>query len=325
MKRAYNGYRVAALAALLCAAAAAASAEPYKIRVGHGAAVEEQLWLMKAMPAITPNQGKVYTLDYQLFRGTDQRLKAVEAGELDVFTSSGATTTIAYSQGLRFKAVASISMESSKGFVTQYVVLEDSPIKSIKDLKGKILGNNSARSSIELWAQLALEKHGLNPDRDVTWAIIPFPSQGEALRSKKIDVAALPQPFAAVEMARGGVRTLFTSKEGMPFDEELMLVLVTPDFATKRADVLRAFMADFVAATKFYVEKPKEARKALIDAKIVRVPEALYLNMNDNYRNPTARISIEALKNAQDAAIAKGQQKTRVDPAEFVDLSFLPN
>ena len=25
------------------------------------------------------------------------------------------------------------------------------------------------------------------------------------------------------------------------------------------------------------------------------------------------------------AAIAKGQQKTRVDPAEFVDLSFLPN
>jgi len=311
-----------ALAAVLCTGAA--SAEPYKIRVGHGAAVEEQLWLMKAMPSITPGQGKTYTLDYQLYRGTDQRLKAVEAGELDVFTSSGATTTIAYSQGLRFKAVASISMESSKGFVTQYVVLADSPIKTIADLKGKILGNNSARSSIELWAQLALEKHGLNPDRDVTWAIIPFPAQGEALRSKKIDLAALPQPFAAAEMARGGVRTLFTSKEGMPFDEELMLVLVTPDFASKRPDVLRAFMADFVAATKFYVAQPQQARKALIDAKMVRIPEAIYLNMNDNYRNPTARIDIEALKKAQDAAIAKGQQKNRVDPADFVDMSFLP-
>ena len=103
-----------------------------------------------------------------------------------------------------------------------------------------------------------------------------------------------------------------------------MLVLVTPDFAAKRADVLRAFMADFVAATKYYVEKPKEARKALIDAKIVRVPEALYVNMDDNYRNPTARIDIEALKKAQDFTIAKGQQKTRVDPADFVDLSFLP-
>ncbi|MBL8664736.1 MAG: ABC transporter substrate-binding protein [Candidatus Odyssella sp.] len=319
-----TAYRAAALAAAFLAVGGMAAAEPYKIRVGHGAAVEEQLWLMKAMPAITPNQGKAYTLDYQLFRGTDQRFKAVEAGELDVFTSSGATSTIAFSQGLKFKAVATISMESNKGFVTQYVVLADSPIKSIADLKGKTLGNNSARSSIELWAQLALEKHGLNPDRDVQWAIIPFPSQGEALRAKKIDVAALPQPFAAAEMAKGGVRTLFTSKEGMPFDEELMLVLVTPDFAAKRPDVLRAFLADFVAATKFYVEKPKEARKALIDAKMVRVPEALYVNMSDNYRNPTARIDIEALKKAQEAAIAKGQQKNRVDPAAFVDLSFLP-
>ena len=317
-------YRTAALAAAVVAAAGMAAAEPYKIRVGHGAAVEEQLWLMKAMPSITPNQGKVYTLDYQLFRGTDQRFKAVEAGELDVFTASGATSTIAYSQGLKFKAVASISMESSKGFVTQYVVLADSPIKTIADLKGKTLGNNSARSSIELWAQLALEKHGLNPNRDVKWAIIPFPAQGEALRSRKIDLAALPQPFAAAEMAKGGVRTLFTSKEGMPFDEELMLVLVTPDFAAKRADVLRAFMADYVAATKFYTEKPKEARQALVDAKMVRVPAALYVNMSDNYRNPTARIDIEALKKAQDAAIAKGHQKNRIDPAAFVDLSYLP-
>lgn len=324
MKQKPHAYRAAALTAALCALAGTAAAEPYKIRVGHGAAVEEQLWLMKALPSVTPNQGKVYTLDYQLFRGTDQRFKAVEAGELDVFTSSGATSTIAYSQGLKFKAVASISMESSKGFVTQYVVLDKSPIKTIADLKGKTLGNNSARSSIELWARMALEKHGLNPDRDVKWAIVPFPAQGAALRSEKIDVAALPQPFAAAEMAKGGVRTLFTSKEGMPFDEELMLVLVTPDFAAKHPDVLRAFMADFVAATKFYVAKPKEARKALIDAKMVRVPEKLYLDMSDNYRNPTARIDVEALKKAQDAAIAKGHQKNKIDPAAFVDMSFLP-
>jgi ABC-type nitrate/sulfonate/bicarbonate transport system substrate-binding protein len=311
-------------AAALAVSAISAGAEPYKIRVGHGAAVEEQLWLMKALPSVTPNQGKAYTLDYQLFRGTDQRFKAVEAGELDVFTASGATAVMAYAQGLRFKAVASISMESSRGFVTQYVVLADSPVKSIADLKGKTLGNNSARSSIELWARLALEKHGLNPDRDVQWAIIPFPAQGAALRSKRIDVAALPQPFAAAEAAKGGVRTLFTSKEGMPADEEPMLVLVTEDMASKRADTLRAFMADFVAATKYYVEKPKEARKALIDAKIVRVPENLYVNMEDNYRNPTARIDIDSLRKVQDFLLAQGHQKNKVDPAAFVDLSFLP-
>jgi len=313
-----------ALAAAAFAFATPAFAEAVKIRVGHGAAVEEQLWLMKAKPDVTPNQGKAYTLDFQLFRGTDQRFKAVEAKELDVFTSSGSSAIVAYSQGLKFKAVASVSMESSKGFVTQYVVLADSPARTIADLKGKTIGNNAARSSIELWARMALAKHGLNPDRDVSWAIVPFPAQGEALRSKKLDVAALPQPFAAAEMAKGGVRTLFTSKEGMPFDEELILLLVTEDFAAKQPAALKAFMADFAAATRFYVAKPKEARKALIDAKLVRVPEALYVNMDDNYRNPTAHIDVEALKKAQDVMVAQGHQKTKVDPAAFVDMSYLP-
>ncbi len=313
---------ITALAVL--ALAAPAAAEAVKIRVGHGAAVEEQLWLMKAKPDVTPNQGKAYTLDFQLFRGTDQRFKAVEAKELDVFTSSGSSAVVAYSQGLKFKAVASISMESSKGFVTQYVVMADSPIKTIADLKGKTIGNNAARSSIELWARMALAKHGLNPDRDVNWAIVPFPAQGQALRSGKLDLAALPQPFAAAETAKGGVRTLFTSKEGMPFDEELILLLVTEDFAAKQKPALKAFMADFAAATKFYVEKPTEARKALIDAKMVRVPEQLYLDMKDNYRNPTARIDVEALKKAQDVMLAQGHQKTKVDPAAFVDMSYLP-
>jgi ABC-type nitrate/sulfonate/bicarbonate transport system substrate-binding protein len=301
-----------------------AVAEPVTIRVGHGAAVEEQLWLMKAKPDITPSQGTAYKLDFQLFRGTDQRFKAVEAKELDVFTSSGSSAIVAYSQGLRFKAVASVSMESSKGFVTQYAVLAASPIRAIADLKGKTIGNNAARSSIELWARMAVLKHGLNPDRDVNWAIVPFPAQGEALRSSKLDVAALPQPFAAAEMARGGVRTLFTSKEGIPFDEELIVLLVTEEFATRHGAALRAFMSDFVAATKFYVEHPREARKALIDAKLVRIPEQLYVEMTDNYRNPNARIDIEALKMAQDVMLAQGQQKTRVDPAAFVDMSYLP-
>lgn len=313
-----------ALAAIGIAIAAPAAAEAVKIRVGHGAAVEEQLWLMKAKPDVTPNQGKAYSLDFQLFRGTDQRFKAVEAKELDVFTSSGSSAIVAFSQGLIFKAVASISMESSKGFVTQYVVLADSPVKTIADLKGKTIGNNAARSSIELWARMALAKHGLNPDRDVNWAVVPFPAQGEALRSKKLDVAALPQPFAAAEAAKGGIRTLFTSKEGMPFDEELILLLVTEDFAARQPAALKAFMADFAAATKFYVEKPKEARKALIDAKLVRVPEQLYVDMQDNYRNPTARIDVEALRKAQDVMLAQGHQKTRIDPAAFVDMSYLP-
>ena len=105
-----------------CAAvtlAAPAAAEPVIIRVGHGAAVEEQLWLMKAKPEITPSQDKAYKLDFQLFRGTDQRFKAVEAREIDVFTSSASSAIVAYSQGLRFKAVASISPSGPRSRISR--------------------------------------------------------------------------------------------------------------------------------------------------------------------------------------------------------------
>src|SRR5262245_39010943 len=109
-------------AAALFASAASVAAQPIPIRLGYGPAAEEQLWLMKAKPDITPGQKKDYTLDYQLFRGTDQRFKAVEAGELDVFTGSAASTILAWSQGFDFRAVASVTRESDKSFVVQYMV-----------------------------------------------------------------------------------------------------------------------------------------------------------------------------------------------------------
>ena len=95
-------------------------------------------------------------------------------------------------------------------------------------------------------------------------------------------------------------------------------------FAEKHSDVLRSFLADFVAATRFYLEKPKEARQALLDSKLVRLPPDLFLNMQDHYREPSARISIEAMKRAQEAMLKIGYQKTPVEIEKFVDLSFLP-
>ena len=315
---------LALVATAVAALPPAAFAQPVTIRVGHGSAVEEQLWLMKAKPDVTPNQGKVYNLEFTLFRGTDTRFQAFEAGQLDIATASGHSAIFAASQGLKFKAVASVSRESAKGFVTQFMVLDSSPIRSVKDLKGKTVGNNAARSSIELWERVALEKAGLNPNRDVNWAIVPFPSQGEAVRSGKLDVGAFPQPFAANEMKRGGMRTLFTSKDANPNDEELMLLLASESFAAKNPAVLRAFLSDLVAATKYYLANERQAKQALLDAKMVRIPAEIFLTMPDNVRAADCRIDVEALRHMRDDLLKYGFATKSIDPASFVDLSFLP-
>jgi ABC-type nitrate/sulfonate/bicarbonate transport system substrate-binding protein len=301
-----------------------ASAEPLKIRIGHGSAAEEQLWLMAAMPEIGRSRGKAYELSFNRFAGADKRFQAFEAGEIDLATGSANSILLAASEGIDMKAIASISQESRKGFFTQYKVRSNVGVNSIQDLKGKTIGINGLNSSIHLWAILALRQAGLNPDRDVRFVLVPFPAQGESLRAGRIDVGAFPQPFAKMEADRGGLQTVFTSKDGVPFDEELILLVAKSAFLEKNRTAVRAFLADLVAATDFYIKNPKVARQALIDAKFVRLKPDTYFAMQDYYRAPDARINLESLEKSQALQINAGWQKTAADVKKLVDMSFLP-
>lgn len=306
------------------AIASTAMAQSVPLRLGTGGAAEEQLWLMQAKPDVGPAQGKAYTLDVTRFPGTDKRFQAFEAGALDLATASANAAMLAASEGAQFKIIASLSRESTQGFSTKYFVKQDSPVKTVKDLKGKTIGVNNLNSSSHLWAKMVLEKNGLNPDRDVTFTPVSFPAQGEALRSGKIDVGAFPQPFATAEEMKGGVRTLFTSKDGVPFDEELMVVIASPAVLASKPAAVKAFLGDLVASTRYYNSNPKPARQALIDGKQVRISPDIYLPMADYYRDPSARVDVKALSQMQDLLVAKGFQRKAVDLAALVDLSYLP-
>jgi ABC-type nitrate/sulfonate/bicarbonate transport system substrate-binding protein len=317
---------VASLLGLTLAGATAshAIANPVKIRIGRGAAAEEQLWLLKAMPQIAPNEGKVYTIEMTRFRGTDQRFQAFEAGALDAATGSANSVIFAAAQGLKMTVVASLCMESKKGFVTHYMVRANSNIHSVKDLKGKVIGVNGLRSSIHMWAYIAVQKAGLDPNKDVRYAPVRFPAHYAALRAGKIDVGAFPNPFYHIAMTKGGVRTLFTSKDAVPFDEELMLMVFRPAFIKAHPKVVRAFLSDLVGATKYYVAHRKKAQQAIINAKITRIPPKVYFQMKDYYRAPNGRVDIAALKKMQDLQIKVGFQKKKADIDKLVDLSYLP-
>jgi ABC-type nitrate/sulfonate/bicarbonate transport system substrate-binding protein len=317
------GFCLAVVTGSIAGSSAAAWAEPVTIRVGRGGAAEEQLWLMVAKPEIAPNQGKAYKLNLVSFPATDKRFLAFEAGELDLATGSANSVILVSSAGAQMTAIASISQESQKGFVTQYMVKKESSIKSIGDLKGKTIGVNGLNSSIHLWAILALQKAGLSA-KDVTFVPMPFSAQGEALRAGKIDVGAFPQPFAKMQQDKGEARTLFTSKEAVPFDEELILLVAKPDFLKKNGDAVKAFLSDLVAATKYYEDNPKVARQALIDAKFVRLPASVYFDMKDYYRAPSARVDLDALNKMQELQMKAGWQEKAANIDQLVDLSYLP-
>lgn len=312
-----------AAAGLIATAVTAAAQDIPTIRFGRQTAAEDNLWLMLAKPELAPNLGKAYKIEWSQWRASDAAFKAYEAGEFDIATVSANATIVASSKGLDFKIIASISRESNNGAKTYFLARKDGPAK-IADLKGAIIGIIGHRSSIELWAREALRSGGLNPDRDVKWAVLPFPAMAEAIRTNKIATAGIPEVFAKGEIAKGDLKVLFTSKTGVPFDEELIVMIANPAFLKRQPNAVRAFLADLVQVTKIYMGDIKRGRQAILDAKLVRLPPDVYFNATEYARDPLLRPSIEILTKMQDNLLTSGFQQRKIDINALVDLSFVP-
>lgn len=230
----------------------------------------------------------------------------------------------AAAEGVPTTIIASISRESlHRGFNTAFAALDSSPLHKIEDLKGKTIAVNGFSTAGELWMRSTLERHGVS-EKDVTVVPVSFPAMTESLRSGRVDVAELPQPFFAMAQKELKLRTIFTSKDGAPFDEELIVIVGQDAFLKAHGDAVRGFLADVKDATKFYLDHTKEARQILIDKKFVRVPADVYLPMEDYDRDPRLRVDVDALKRMQDLQVSAGFQKKKADIDTLVDLSYLP-
>jgi len=153
---------------------------------------------------------------------------------------------------------------------------------------------------------------------------VPFAAMQEALDAGKIDLGQFPQPFAALAEKQMKVRKIFDAKYGVPFEEELTVVVGKDAFLKKNAAAVRALLQDLTTSMRFYLDHPRQARQALIDARMVRVAPDVYMSMQDYYRDPTLRVDADALERMQAFQIKAGFQKKSADVRSLVDLSYLP-
>ena len=301
--------------------------EPTLIRFARGFAAEEQVWLMSARPDLTPNQGKKYALKQILFQANPERFQAYLAGEVDAGTAPGLAVIFVRAQGLDMKVVASICQEAAgkQWFSTTYMVTDDGPIRSAKDLKGGTLGIVGYKTATDLWARAALLKAGLVPDRDAKVFSLGFPAMGNAVRTGKIQAGTFVEPFYSAEVAKGGLRKLFTAVEAVGYDHELLDVWFGEKFLKTHPDAVRAFLADYVAVTKYYLEHTEQAKRDLAKAGFVRTPVEIYVRNADWKRDPGARVNVESLKKLSSFMLGKlGWLDKPVDVEQMVDQSYLP-
>jgi ABC-type nitrate/sulfonate/bicarbonate transport system substrate-binding protein len=308
-------------------ASMALAQEPTLIRFGRGFAAEEQVWLMSVRPDLTPNQGKKYTLKQILFQANPERFQAFLAGELDAGTAPGLSVIFVRAQGVDLKVVASVCQEAAgkQWFSTTYMVKADGPIKSIKDLKGGTVGVVGYKTATDLWARAALLKAGLVPDRDTKVFSLGFPAMGEAVRTDKVQAGTFVEPFYSAEMAKGGLRKLFTAREAVGYDHELLDVWFGEKFLKAHPDVVRAFLSDYVAVTKYYLAHTEQAKRDLHTAGFVRTPVEIYVKNSDWKRDPNDRVNVESLRKLSTFMLDKLHWLDKpVNADDMVDQSYLP-
>jgi len=318
---------LAVLAVTFLSSLDAVAADPPLIRFGRGFAAEEQVWLMSARPDLTPNQGKKYQLKQILFQANPERFQAYLAGELDAGTAPGLAVIFARAQGVDMKIVASVCMEAAgkEWFSTTYMVKDDGPIRTTKDLKGGTIGVVGIKTATDLWARAGLLNAGLAPDKDTKVFPMGFPAMGDAVRTGKIGAGTFVEPFYSAEVAKGGLRKIFTAVEAVGYDHELLDVWFGEKFLKAQPDAVRAFLADYVAVTKYYLANTAQAKQDLHKSGFVRTPLEIYLKNADWKRDPNARVDVASLNKLAIFMQEKLQWLEKpVKVEEMIDQSYLP-
>jgi len=146
-----------------------------------------------------------------------------------------------------------------KDAYTGFYVLNDSPIKTAKDLIGKKIGVNTLGAHSEAVIKTYLTRAGLTPDeiKQVELVVVPPVNTEQSVRQKQIDVGALGGTLRDKALARGGLRPLFTDYQLLGNFTAGSYVF-RDDFLKKHPDTVKTFVAGVAKAVEWARTTPRD-------------------------------------------------------------------
>jgi NitT/TauT family transport system substrate-binding protein len=181
-------------------------------------------------------------INYTPATSSDTVIDAQVRGQYDI-TAGNYVSYIEHAalqhESLRIVAEGSVMEPGAQVIFT----LPNSPIKTLSELKGHVLGVNAPFNIDYLLDASVLTEHGISA-KDVKFpkAPIPFPEMGEELASGKIAAATLPEPFASLVEEKYGAVTLADLNQGATQDFPVEGYVVTKAWARKNPNTLAAFL-----------------------------------------------------------------------------------
>jgi NitT/TauT family transport system substrate-binding protein len=210
-----------------------------------------------------------------------------------------------------------------------WAVKPDSPIRSVKDFKGKKIGYTNPRSTSQALARMLLQSAGYT---EADAELVKTGGFGEgiaALDSGQVDVVPITEPLWS--KVKGKYRAVVVASESLPPLDNVVGV-ATVEMMEKKGDFIRAVIRARRKAVKFMKEHPEEA--AEIVAKQYNIEPAVALSAVKNLTTSTTKgvpywgegaIHMDGLKRMIEAQRSVGAITGEVDYAKIIDTRFLPD
>src|SRR5215469_9300667 len=301
---------------------ALAQAQPVKIRIGWVVVPASTAPLVLEKKDILKHYGKSYVAEATRFEGTPPVITALAAGQLDIgplaFSSFGLAIENAHLDDLR--VICDEVQDGVTGHGTnEFMVLNDGPVKTVADLKGKVLATNAMGSAVDIAMRAMLRRNGLEANKDYTIVEAPFPAMRAMLAERKADLVSAVPPFSLDPQLRAIAHTLFTQKDAFGVTQLTMWTARTGFIAQNRAAVVD-FLEDTIRAVRWYTDPKTHAEAVAIVARLVKVPPARVdwaFGSRDQFRDPNCMPNMTALQNNLQQQKEVGLLKGDIDVKKY--------
>jgi ABC-type nitrate/sulfonate/bicarbonate transport system substrate-binding protein len=290
-----------------------------KVRLGYGRFTNELVYV-----AMDKGLYKKHGVEVKFvgFPSLGRIPQVMAAGEIDMGVFTVPAFLISVEKGVKVVAVATIMGMSNPP--VPYVAMESTGIKKIEDLRGKTIAISTFGGNFDLYLRYMLEKHGLDPKKDVTIVEMPLPQTLKAVTSRRVDAGVLTSTYYIVGKDKYGdrLRRIFDFKDVDPIKglQWVSLLLgAKKDFLADNKESVKRVLKGHLEAVKFYKDDFKEAIKVV--SKFLKSPA---MKKSRPFDIPyDAKIDLRSIQTDIGLMVNFGYIKRPFKAEEVVDNSLL--
>jgi NitT/TauT family transport system substrate-binding protein len=144
----------------------------------------------------------------------------------------------------------------------------NSPIKTVKDLRGKRIGVPGMGTPPFIFANRVLGANGIDASKEITWLVFPSGELGLALDKGEVDAIADSEPIGSMLVAQGKVKNVADQAADAPYKDEYCCAVITSGkFYQKNPKACAATTRALLKAAKWVEANPAAAAKLSVEGK----------------------------------------------------------